>query len=143
MMNKSQLANPTQPNNILQPNLFELTGYNTQISYSATSIAGVPLLTYSQNGQTLSFRGEEIRSEQTSLGQSVTVMLKNNLADEGFESLTLLLPTINLSEESLKSSITTWAILSQRPGFIAPNTIGQLQQYQPLFLSGTAQKVES
>ncbi|KST68030.1 hypothetical protein [Mastigocoleus testarum] len=132
-----------QQNNILQPNLFELTGYNTKISYSATSIAGVPLLTYSQNDKTLSFKGEEIRSEETNLGQSVTVTLKSNLADEGFESLTLLLPTINLPEKSLTSSITTLAILSQRPGFIPTNTTGQLQQYQSIFLYGTAQKVES
>ena len=64
-----------QQNNILQPNLFELTGYNIQISYSATSIAGIPLLTYSQNGETFSFKGEEIQSEQTSLRQSVAVTL--------------------------------------------------------------------
>ena len=132
-----------QQNNILQPNLFELTGYNTKISYSATSIAGVPLLTYSQNDKTLSFKGEEIRSEETNLGQSVTVTLKSNLADEGFESLTLLLPTINLPEKSLTSSITTLGILSQHPGFIPTNTTGQLQQYQSIFLYGTAQKVES
>ena len=132
-----------QQNNILQPNLFELTGYNTKISYSTTSIAGVPLLTYSQNDKTLSFKGEEIRSEETNLGQSVTVTLKSNLADEGFESLTLLLPTINLPEKSLTSSITTLGILSQHPGFIPTNTTGQLQQYQSIFLYGTAQKVES
>ena len=142
-MNQTKQASRTDQNNILQPNLFELYGYDTQINYSATSIAGVPLLTYSQNGTMLSFRGDEIRSEQTSLGQSVTVVLKNNQADQGFESLTLLLPTINLPQESLTSSVTTLAILSRLPGFIAPDTPGQLQRYQPLFLNGTAQNVNS
>ena len=142
-MNQAQQTYQTQQNNSLQPNLYELSGYNTQINYSATSITGVPLLTYSQNDKTLSFSGEEIRSEQTSLGQSVTVMLKNNLADEGFESLTLLLPTINLPKDSLTSNVVTLAILSQRPGFIPSDTTGQLQHYQPLFLYGTAQNVAS
>ncbi|MDJ0703148.1 MAG: hypothetical protein QNJ46_07710 [Leptolyngbyaceae cyanobacterium MO_188.B28] len=142
-MNQTTQAGRTEQTEISQPNLFELTGYNTQISYSATSISGVPLLTYTQNGETRSFRGEEIQSEQTSLGESVTVVLKNNAADEGFESLTLLLPTINLSLKSPTSSVVTLAILSQRPGFIPADTTGQLQQYQSLYLYGTAQNVTS
>jgi hypothetical protein len=36
---------------IVQPNLFELQGYNTEINYSTTSILGVPQLTYTYRGK--------------------------------------------------------------------------------------------
>jgi hypothetical protein len=45
---------------IVQPNLFELEGYNTQITYSTTSIIGVPQLSYLNQGKTLNFRGDDI-----------------------------------------------------------------------------------
>lgn len=67
----------TQPVQVL-PNVFELEGYNMRISYSTTSFTGVPQLTYINRGETLNFKGEEIQTQQTQLGQMVTVNLSNN-----------------------------------------------------------------
>ena len=58
---------------VVQPNVFELEGYNTQISYSSTSLTGVAELTYVSRGVTLKFRGDQIRTERSHLGQMVSV----------------------------------------------------------------------
>jgi hypothetical protein len=62
---------------VVQPNVFELEGYNARISYSTTSFVGVAELTYVSRGETFSFRGDQLRVERTQLGQMVTVALKN------------------------------------------------------------------
>jgi hypothetical protein len=122
---------------IVQPNLFVLQGYNTQITYSTTSIVGVPQLTYTNRGQTLNFRGNEIQMEQTQLGQMVTVNLSDNPASEILETLTLLIPIVNLLPESKETAIQTTAIFSQ----IIKPTKAQVQTYRTLCLAGTAQQV--
>jgi hypothetical protein len=122
---------------IVQPNLFELQGYNTQITYSTTSIVGVPELTYSNRGQTLNFRGDEIQVEESQLGQMATVDISENPASEILEKLTLLIPIVRLKPESLEQVIQTTAIFSQ----LVRGTNAQLQTYMPLYLSGTAQQV--
>ena len=129
----------TQPI-LIQPNLFELGGYNTQISYSTTSITGVPQLTYSNQAQTLSFSGSEIQTEQTQLGQIVTVSLSSNLAIGNFESLSLLIPTVSLPLDSKQGSIQTIAVFSLREPLVKQS--GQSQTYMTLCLSGTAQQLD-
>lgn len=83
---------------ILEANLFELQGDNTQISYSATSFTGEPRFTFINQGESRIFSGSEIQVEDTGVGQIVTVKLQNNEGDEGFESLTLLLPVVQLAQ---------------------------------------------
>lgn len=124
----------------LEPNLFELQGYGTQITYSTSSIAGVPQFSYSDQNQNRTFSGSEIQSEETGIGRSVTVLLKNNAADEGVESLTLLLPIVQLSQEK-EIRIQTLAIISRSAVFVSPSTPAQLQTYNALNLNGTAQLV--
>jgi hypothetical protein len=127
--------------NTLTPNLYELQGYDKQITYSSTSFAGVPQLSYTDRGEVRTFSGSDILTEETGLGQSVTVQLKTNQADEGFESLTLLLPAVQLDQKSRELSIQTTAILSKRVVFVNPNQPAQLQQYDIIELSGTAKNV--
>lgn len=122
---------------IVQANLFELQGYNTQITYSTTSVIGVPQLTYVNQGQTLNFRGKDIRQEQTQLGQIVTVDLTDNPASEILETLSLLVPIVNLSSKSLETTIQTTAIFSQ----VAKSTTAQVQTYMTLCLTGLAKQV--
>jgi hypothetical protein len=130
----SPCANDTQ-----QANLFELQGYNVQITYSTTSINGEPQFNYSDLVESRNFSGDEIITEETALGKMVTVLLKNNAADEGLESVTLLIPVIQM--EGLQSAdIQTLAILSKQAVFVVPGS-GQLQQYDTVYLSGTAQLV--
>lgn len=128
---------------LTQANLFELEGDNTQITYSTTSFTGVPQLTYTHQGQVLSFKGPEILAEQTQLGYMVTVNLNEGNGtvmslksfNKGFVSLSLLIPSINLLSQ--QTSIQTLAILSQRSR-IKP---GQAQTYTTIYLSGRAQQV--
>lgn len=127
--------------NILQPNLFELQGYDTQITYSSTSITGVPQFSYLRGEISRTFSGEEIQLAENQFGQSVTVLLQNGAADEPIESLTVLLPVVQLSPESRQLSIQTIGILSRRAVFVNPTTPGQLQSYDTLNLFGTAQLV--
>ena len=135
-----RLEQPASPTT-LQPNLFELQGYDTQITYSTTSITGVPQLGYSQGDISRTFSGEEIQLAEAGFGQSVTVLLQNGAADEPIESLTVLLPIVQLSPETRQLSIQTIAILSMRAAFVNPATPGHLQTYHTLNLSGTAQLV--
>ncbi len=122
-----------------QANLFELQGYDIQITYSTTSLIGEPQFNYSDRVESRNFTGDEIVVEETALGKMVSVQLKNNAADEGLESVTLLIPVIQM--EGLQSvDIQTLAILSKQAVFVAPGS-GQLQQYNSVCLSGTAQIV--
>jgi hypothetical protein len=123
---------------IVQPNLFELEGYNTQITYSTTSsIAGVPQLSYKNRGQTLNFRGDDIRIEQTQLGQMVTVNLSEKPTSEVLETLTLLIPIVNLPSTSPERAVQTTAIFSQ----IVKGVKAQVQTYMTLCLAGKAKQV--
>jgi len=116
---------------LVQPNVFELEGYDTRISYSTTSIVGLPELIYVSRGETLKFRGDQIRVERTSLGQMVSVILNANPQAVGpVESLSLLIPAMNLPADSRHGSIQTVAILSLRlPMAKIPS---QSQLYMPL-----------
>lgn len=122
-----------------QANLYTLQGYDIQITYSTTSITGQPQFNYSDRIETRNFMGDEIIVEQTGLGSMVTVQLKNNAADEGLESVTLLIPVIDLAGAQ-SVDIQTLAILTKQAVFVAPAT-QQLQQYESVCLSGTAQVV--
>ncbi len=122
-----------------QANLFELQGYDVQITFSTTSIIGAPQFSYRDRVESRNFSDNEIALEETALGQTVTVQLKNNAADEGLESITLLLPLLQLGDEQ-SVPIQTLAILSKQAVFVAPGT-RQLQQYSPIYLTGTAQAV--
>lgn len=125
----------------LEANLFELQGDNAQISYSATSFTGEPQFTFSNQGESRRFSGSEIQVEDTGVGQIVTVKLQNNEGDEGLETLTLLLPVVQLSQ-LLDVPIQTLAVLSRTLVRVVPGA-SQLQTYNLLNLSGTAQRVES
>lgn len=121
----------------IKPNLFNLQGYNTEISFSG-SITGAPQLAYTNRGQTLSFSGSEILTETSQLGEMVTVSLTDKAALEDFESLTLLIPTINLTPDNRESTVQTIAIFNRRSRLKS----GQSQTYMTLCLSGIAQQVD-
>jgi hypothetical protein len=131
-----------EASNRLEPNLFELQGYNTRIVYSTSSIAGVPQLSYFSREQERTFSGEEIQVEETAFGKSVTVFLTTGAADEPIESVTLLLPAIQLSSQVKELPIQTVAILSIRAAFVNPNAPLQLQTYDTISLFGVARQVQ-
>jgi len=125
----------------LEPNQFTLEGYDTQITYSASSLQGVPQFSLSDRGETRSYSGDEIQHEDTGAGQMVTVQLQNNAADQGFEHVTLFLPKVQLTVETQSVPIHTLAIRNRVVGFVAPGA-RQLQTYASISLSGTAARVQ-
>lgn len=126
----------------LVPNLFELQGYDIQITYSTSSIKGVPQFTFSGRGRELTFSGSDIKSEETGFGRSVTVVLENGAADAPIESLTLLLPFVQVSSSVKELQIQTVAIFSRTALFVIPTNPTQFQTYDTVNLSGTAKLVQ-
>ena len=126
-----------------QANDYDLQSTDIHIHYSSTSIVGVPLLTYQANKQTRSFRGDEIRAQQTELGQTVTVTLEV-VPDLHVVTLTLLIPAVNVGKENA-SHIATQAIrTTSRTSIGGPQMVqGQIQLYEALALEGTAKSVVS
>ena len=126
----------------IEPNKFELQGYDIQITYSTTSFKGVPQFTFSGRGRELTFSGSDIKSEETGFGRSVTVLLENGAADAPVESLTVLLPFVQLSSSVNELPIQTVAIFSRTALFVIPTNPAQLQTYDTVNLSGTAKLVQ-
>ncbi|BDI19899.1 hypothetical protein ANSO36C_57010 [Nostoc cf. commune SO-36] len=121
------------------PNLYQFKGKNISITYSTTSFIGQPLLTYQDNQQTLSFRGnKEIRSVETEIGTLVTVTIHKTV-DTGSTSFTLILPRVKLTPGNEVKIVTK--------GITTTNTVipkfnqGQTQTYKTIHLTGTAQAV--
>ncbi|CCF84894.1 hypothetical protein [Nitrolancea hollandica] len=128
-----------------EPHLFELQGIDTEITYSTSSFAGPPQLSYRgpglSTGQQLerSFSGDEIRVREQEIGRLVTVTLEA-IPDADTLTLTLLVPAFRL--DGTESPCSTVAILTTHRGSIAPQTLmGQLQSFQALELTGTASRV--
>lgn len=113
------------------PNSFQLHGYDIGVSYDTTSATGDPRFTYTRRGETLSFRGEQIRVSRTPLGEMVTVDLE-------VEMFTLVIPAMKLSATTRKGEMETIAMLSSPPSH---KIHGQLQTYMALCLTGTAESL--
>lgn len=124
---------------IQNPNLFELRGQFTQITYSTTSIDGTPRLSYQKLGTNLNFSGDEIRVVETEIGNLVTVTIET-VPDLRTVTLTVLIPTINLPEGDTETSIDTKAIVTtKRTSIGGPSLVeGQLQTYRVFTLRGRA-----
>lgn len=71
MMTDTEAINEQSVLKQSQSNLFELQGYHTHISYSSSSITGVPQLSYSARSQNRNFSGEEFLLQKSKLDQSV------------------------------------------------------------------------
>lgn len=147
---------------IVQPNQFIVGGHKFGITYETTSITGTPSLSFTSQGETVNFADKEIKVEQTQLGQMVTVNLSSkanqvvalygnnpgnqapirsdSATQDSIESLTLLVPTVNLSEQDLTNPVQILAIFSLRSRNV--KILDQTQYYMPLSLYGTASKID-
>jgi hypothetical protein len=124
---------------ILEPNLFELRGYDMRIIYSTGS--RISRFSYCDRDQVFDFSGSEIRVDVGGLGRIITVTLPAAQVREGTESLSLLLPIVYLPSETEEIAIKTKAIFSKRISKTAVLIPGQLQTYDTFALYGTAQWV--
>jgi hypothetical protein len=95
------------------------------------------LLNYTGPAGTLSFRGSDVQSQDTPLGQMLTVVLKPQ-NDAGEELFTIFLPNIALG--TLKSEkFNTFAVTTTKPGGIVPAS-AQIH-YEVERMHGTAKNV--
>lgn len=129
-------------NETTQPNLFELAGEYTQITYSTTSITGQPQFHYQDQQRDVNVAGEDIRSQDTEIGTQITVTLEV-IPDLHTLTVTLLVPRINLGGGT-ESPLSTLAILTtHRTSIGGPDLVeGQLKTYEAVALEGTARLVQ-
>jgi hypothetical protein len=130
-------------NQLLDANLFDITG-PIRINYSSSSIkAGVPLVSYNDADLDRNFQDDEITRIQTALGELVTVTL-DNVVDAFTRTFTLVVPSIRLPRGQEVEFTTLGVETSDRSGAFVPppGPSGVLQTYQVYQLRGTAQQVE-
>ena len=127
-------------NNFEQANLFELGDYSIQVTYSSTSFTGQPQLNYRDNNFNLNFAGEEIRVQDTEIGQLITVTLET-VADLRTKTFTLILPLVNVMPQSGGTQVQVPGILTTTHTTIAGPGLGPEKTYSIVNLRGTAQFV--
>jgi hypothetical protein len=125
-----------------EPNLYELQGDKTKVTYSTSSITGKPLFTIWLGRKTLNFSGNEIKVDGTPIGTLVTVTIET-VPDLKTVTFSLLLPAVNLPESN-KVSIKALGILTTAKTSIGgPKPVkGALQAYKTVVMSGTAKAVD-
>lgn len=128
--------------NLVQANLFQLHGNLIQVNYSDTSILGGSILTYCDTTFNLTFRGEEIEIQETSLGQLITVTLEN-IPDLQTVTFTLILPSVNLNSESPQVDLQVPGIITRSLTTIAGPGLGAEKTYSLISLAGNAQFIVS
>ena len=124
----------------ITPNQFELQGPGVRISYSTTSIAGKPILSFTKGRKTLTFSGNEIGRLETKIGALITVTIAT-VPDRSVTTFSFLLPAINLLKESAKVSFQTIGITTTHKTSIAGPVTGVQQTYKFVQLRGTARRV--
>jgi hypothetical protein len=123
-----------------QANLFELSCDGVSVTYSTSSFAGPPQLSYSGPEGELSFSGNDIETLSSALGTEVTVTLET-VPDLHTITLTLLLPAFRLPAGG-EASFDTLAIKSTHRMTIAGPPEGAQQTYEAIELHGVAKAVE-
>ena len=122
-----------------EPNLFELSGYGTQITYSTSGIDGKPHLSFKNAEFNESFAGTDIRTLDSELGKLVTVSLVKTV-DQGYTSATVLIPSVALGGQT-SQPLSTLCIISRHIAGIQPGQTGARQTYNSVNLNGTAKLV--
>ncbi len=121
-------------------NLFELQCDGVRVTYSTSSLAGPPQLSYSGPEGDLSFSGSAIQTQPTALGDEVTVTLET-VPDRHTIALTLALPSIRLPRSG-DADFATLAIRTTRRTTIAGPPTGAAQSYEAIALHGVAKSVD-
>jgi hypothetical protein len=86
-------------------NFYECRGINVSASYVTQSLTGT-VLTITVDGTTYQARNDEIRDETTVLGNLLT-LITEAIPDAYTDTLTLLLPDVNVSGFGAKTAFVT------------------------------------
>jgi len=80
------------------PNMYEFAGKHVTVHYSTSSLDSQPRLSFIRRaGRLQDFAGDEIRVQETDIGQHVTVVARD-IPDLKTVTLTLIIPDINIDE---------------------------------------------
>ncbi len=124
----------------LHPNLFELEGRGTRITFSLSSFTGAPQLQYRDLRISRTFTGSEISIQDSDIGLMVKVILERTV-DFGNTILTLLIPHINMTGTDAPfravEILTPTRTSIGGPGLVS----GPLETYQVQTLRGKARAV--
>jgi len=123
-------------------NLFELSSRTIQVTYSTTSILGGPIFSYRDHALSRSFRGEEIRIENTAIGEVVTVT-PETIPDLRTVTFSLVVPIVTVMTQSSGTRIKVLGITTTAPTTIAGPPPGPQQLYSAVYLNGSAQFIVS
>ena len=121
-----------------EANFFELRHNNNIITYTASNIAGEPVVTYKDSGTTRNFTGKEVRRQKTELGTLVTVTLEAT-PDLEMRLLTIVLPQVQLKNgtpEKFKAPVVFTRVEMSIAG--PPLHPGPVQTYDVKIYSGKA-----
>jgi hypothetical protein len=127
---------------LTQANLFELSRGDVHVTYSTTNILGGPVFSYRDNHLSKSFRGEEIQTQQTAIGEIVTVTLEA-IPDLKTVTFSLVLPAVSVIPQSTGARIQVPGITVTAPTTIAGPPPGPQFLYNVVKLRGTAQFIVS
>lgn len=128
--------------NFTRANLFELSSNSIHVTFSGTSILGGPILSYRDDQFSRSFRGEEIRLQDTELGQLITVTLEA-IPDLRTVTFSLVLPIVTVMPQSAGIRIKVPGLTITNPTTIAGPPPGPQKLYSVVNLRGTAQFIVS
>lgn len=131
------MANPTPEH----ANLFHLDGDGLHVTFSATSITGDPLFTYQDAFRHLEFKGDQIKIEQTAIGELVSVVILPSI-DRDRTTFTLVVPNTVLRLHG-PAAIATIGVTTVHRFSIIGSPNGQTEFYTPHALRGTAEFVVS
>jgi hypothetical protein len=122
------------------PTVYKLSNPQIKVTYSTTSFTGEARLDYEDKQQKLQFAGDDIKIEDTAMGQIATVTIYKS-TDNGNVTFSLLLPNVILRNSNEAKIITQGITTENRLPTLPLLNQGQTQIYQVAPLFGTAASV--
>ncbi|HEU0002582.1 MAG TPA: hypothetical protein VFQ36_16870 [Ktedonobacteraceae bacterium] len=114
--------------------MFLLAGEDLKISYYINEDKSSEL-DYQDSQGSLTFQSDHLQIQQSAIGTLITATLKNGTG-AGAMSCTLVLPEVKLGGQ-IKQPLTTFAVITQRPG--TTSNAGAQLTYRVVTLQGTGQ----
>ncbi|MFT3769201.1 MAG: hypothetical protein QM820_27495 [Minicystis sp.] len=123
------------------PNLFDLFRKDVHVQYTVSGIDGQPRLQYRDRKRELSFSGDQIRVEETSIGRLVSVVLVA-VPDKQTLTFSFFVPTLNVDREA--HIVTEALYTTTRTSIGGPALVrGQVESWRGITLSGIARAVQT
>ncbi len=123
------------------PNLFHVSGYHLDVTYTTTGFDGKAHLSYSDVSRTVQFSGDQIETVETRAGLVVSVVIVAT-PDSGSTTFSLLIPRMNIDAGSPAPVRTQGITTIHRFSLIPSLNRGQLDTYTVTTLRGTAEVVD-